>query len=231
MSDPAAVPPGIAAIRETAGLKSEPTADDFGWRIGPRMGESDLAARCVRERDQARAHELAEELDRLNRLQIDTGKLAAQELEGSPSFKAFAEGPVNVHVSREATPGTAGLVASAIVKRFGWPAFALSDREQGVLIGSGRAALDFNVGAAVSAACEQKILLTGGGHANACGLSLSRNRIGDFEEFVKQRFAEVVKASAVLTEPTYQIDASLDSESLANKSLLVVAEKQRELEP
>ncbi len=160
MSDPAAVPPGIAAIRETAGLKSEPTADDFGWRIGPRMGESDLAARCVRERDQVRAHELAEELDRLNRLRIDTGKLAAQELEGSPSFKAFAEGPVNVHVSREETPGTAGLVASAIVKRFGWPAFALSDREQGVLIGSGRAALDFNVGAAVSAAYEQKILLT-----------------------------------------------------------------------
>ena len=237
MSDPAAVPPGIAAIREIAGLKSEPTADDFGWRIGPRinagsrMGESDLAARCVRERDHARAHELAEELGRLNRLRIDTGKLAAQELEGSPSFRAFAEGPVNVHVSREATPGTAGLVASAIVKRFGWPAFALSDREQGVLIGSGRAALDFNVGAAVSAACEQKILLTGGGHANACGLSLSRNRIGDFEEFVKQRFAEAVKASAVLTEPTYQIDASLDSESLANKSLLVVAEKQRELEP
>lgn len=237
MTDPAAVPPGIAAIRETAGLNSEPTADDFGWRIGPRinagsrMGESDLAARCVRERDPARARELAEELDRLNRLRIDTGKRAAQELEGSPSLKSFAEGPVNVHVSREATPGTVGLVASAIVKRFGWPAFALSDDEQGVLIGSGRAALDFNVGTTVSAAREQGILLTGGGHANACGLSLERNRIGEFEAFVKERFAAALRASAVQANPTYRIDASLGGESLAGESLLAVAVKQRELEP
>ena len=237
MSDPSAVPPGIAAIREVAGMKSEPAAKDFGWRIGPRinagsrMGESDLAARCIRERDPARARELAENLDRLNRDRIETGKLAAQELEVSPSLKAFAEGPVNVHVSREATPGTVGLVASAIVKRFGWPAFALSDDEQGVLIGSGRAALDFDVGATVSAAREQGILLTGGGHANACGLSLARNRIGDFEDFVKQRFAEALRASAVQPEPTYQIDASLDGASLAGESLLAVAEKQSELEP
>ncbi|MCY4595880.1 MAG: DHHA1 domain-containing protein [Bryobacterales bacterium] len=237
MTDPATVPPGIAAIRETAGLRSEPTADDFGWRIGPRinagsrMGESDLAARCLRERDQAHARELAEQLDRLNRLRIDTGKLAAQELEASPSFTAFTEGPVNVHVSREATPGTVGLVASAIVRRFGWPAFALSDRQEGALVGSGRAALNFDVGAAVSAACEQKILLTGGGHANACGLSLSRNRIEDFEEFLKQRFAAALRASTVQPEPTYQIDATLDGKSLAGESLLAIAEKQRKLEP
>ena len=237
MTDSAAVPPGIAAIRETAGLKSEPSADDFGWRIGPRinagsrMGESDLAARCIREHDLPRARELAEELDRLNRLRIETGKRAAQELEGSPSLNSFAAGPVNVHVSREATPGTVGLVASAIVKRFGWPAFALSDDEQGALVGSGRAALDFDVGATVSAAREQGILLTGGGHANACGLSLARNRIGDFEEFAKQRFAAALQASTVQPEPTYRIDASLGSESLAGESLLAVAEKQRELEP
>ena len=216
MSDPSAVPPGLAAIRETAGLKSEPAADDFGWRIGPRinagsrMGESDLAARCIRERNPARARELAENLDRLNRLRIETGKLAAQELEGSPSLQEFAEGPVNVHVSREATPGTVGLVASRMVKRFGWPAFALSDDGQGVLIGSGRGALHFDVGATVSAAHEHGILLTGGGHANACGLSLARNRIGDFKDFVSQRFAAALRADAVQPEPTYQIDASLD---------------------
>ena len=237
ISDPAAVPPGYAALRETFGSKRPPTADEFGWRIGPRlnagsrMGHSDLAARCLRERAHDAARELAARLDRCNQERKVLGDKAKEELDGPLTVTEFTRGPLSIHLSNSATPGTVGLVASELVKRFGWPAFAFAKREDGLLVGSGRSALKFDVGAAVDAAREQGILHSGGGHAGACGLKLAPDRLHALAGFLHERFKDHAARFPERLEPSHCIDVDLDQESLAEASMLAVADAQCRLEP
>ena len=236
-NDPNAVPPGYAALRETIGAQRPPDLYEWGWKIGPRlnagsrMGESDLAARCLRERDPAKASELASTLDQLNVKRRELGSEANQELDDPATMGRLSTGPVNVHTSDSATPGTIGLVAAELVKRFGWPAFGLARREDGLLVGSGRSALRFDVGAAVDAARDQRILLAGGGHAAACGLKLAPERVEDLRDFMAERFAKHAEGSPEPLEPAHPIDVELKGEFLSDASLLAVADSQRNLEP
>ncbi len=237
LGNPTARMPGISGICDAAGLQQAPRADDFGWRIGPRlnagsrMGESDLAARCLREKRKRVARELAEKLDGHNRARRALGDEARNELDSSPDLESFERGPVNLYVATVATPGTVGLVASSLVKRFGWPAIVFSKREGGSLAGSGRSALDFNIGEAVSAARHRGILVSGGGHAGACGLEIEASRIADLKTFLQERFRKHAETNSGPREPTYAIDAELKAGALSSESLLAIAEGQRRLEP
>ena len=237
LADPRSRMPGLSEICDFAGVRPSPSADDFGWRIGPRlnagsrMGESDLAARCLREQRSRAARSLAKRLDAHNSARQALGDKAKQELDSARLAESFAEGPVNVCVVEAATPGTAGLAASALVKRFGWPAIVLSRREDGSLAGSGRSALDFNIGEAVSAARRDGLLISGGGHAGACGLELEKARLGDLRRSLRERFSEHAATTAGPTEPTYLIDAVLKGGALSGQLLLAVAEAQQRLEP
>ncbi len=237
LSDHGALSPGLRALCHSAGLKEGHSADDFGWKLGPRinagsrMGESDLAARCLREKAPSVAAVLAEQLDKLNQDRVALGREAKRELDESDNLAAFAEGPVNVHVAKAATPGTVGLVASALVKRFGWPAVTLASRDDGLLAGSGRSALGFDIGAAVGAAYQERILLSGGGHAGACGVKLEPSRLEDFGAFLSGRFKASAANNDHESEPRHQIDAVLAGASLATKSMLELSETQQRLAP
>ena len=235
--DPDAVPPGYAALRETIGAKRPPDINEWSWKIGPRlnagsrMGESDVAARCLRERDPTKARDLASLLDRLNGQRRELGTEASRELDDPAVREGFMTGPVNVHASRSATPGTIGLVAADLVRQFGWPAFGLARRADGLLVGSGRSALRFDVGAAVDAARDAGILQSGGGHAAACGLKVIPERVEDLKDFLMDRFAKHAEGSSEPLEPAHPIDVELKGEFLSDASLLAVADSQRHLEP
>lgn len=237
LADPRSRVPGLSEICDIAGLQQPHPIDDFGWRIGPRlnagsrMGESDLAARCLRARKSRAARRLAERLDEHNTARRALGDQAKQELDSPRLTESFGQGPVNVCLVGAATPGTAGLAASSLVKRFGWPAIVLSKREDGSLAGSGRSALDFNIGQAVSSAREQGIVLSGGGHAAACGLELEERSLPDLRSFLRERFRAHAATNADPSEPTFLIDAVLQGGSVSGSSLLAIAEAQRRLEP
>ncbi len=207
--------PGLAALVDIAAIRGKPTADDFGWRIGPRinagsrMGKSSLAARCLRETKHSTARELAKQLHELNRSRVTVGRKAAEELESSARQEELAAGPVNLHRVNCATPGTIGLVASSLVRRYGWPAITVAEREDGLLAGSGRTALGFDLGAAVSKACQEGILEGGGGHSAACGLTVRPNRLSDLHSFLNERFRDLHSREGRLPEPTHRIDAAL----------------------
>lgn len=232
-----AVPPGLAAVAAVAGVSDKPTSQDFGWRIGPRlnagsrMGKSTLAAHCLRESNARTAGVLAKQLQDLNRQRVELGERARDELHSSVRPESLAAGPVNLHRVTEATPGTVGLVASYLVKRYGWPAVAVVEREDGLLAGSGRSALGFDLGAAVSAARREGILVSGGGHAAACGLTLEPSRLKDLGDFLHSRFESMEPRDGRPPEPTHRIDAELGSEDLSGKQLLSLAESLERLEP
>ncbi len=237
MRDSSAVPAGLEAIQQVAGISEVRSSEDFGWRIGPRinagsrMGESDLAARCLRTKNFRAATGLASRLQVLNRQRVELGKEAMRELDASVGPDTLSEGPVNVHLVKSGTPGTVGLVASSLVSRFGWPAIAVAKRKDGLLAGSGRSALGFDLGAAVSAAYGDGILVSGGGHAAACGVTLKPSRLDDLKQFLLARFRQLEPEGGRAVEPSYKIDAVLQEEHLGGKAMLEVALAQRRLEP
>ncbi|MDE0102902.1 MAG: DHHA1 domain-containing protein [Bryobacterales bacterium] len=237
MDDPDAVGLGIASVAECAGVGERHSIDDFGWRIGPRlnagsrMGESDLASRCLREANPARAQEMAVRLDELNRRRVQLGQRARRELDSDECRAQLARGPVNVHVTDVATPGTVGLLASSVVREFGWPAIALAMREDGSLAGSGRSSLGFDLGLAVNEAKEAGILDSGGGHAAACGVGLEPESLEPFRKFMMERFDVRKGAGGFPTEPTHIIDARLPGSWLRMGMLLQSAEALTRLAP
>ena len=237
LSEPAVIPPGLRALVDLAGLRGKPRSEDLNWKIGPRlnagsrMGKSSLAARCLREEKPRTARELAKQLHELNHERRELGRQAAKELDSSVGLEALAEGPVNVHRVSAATPGTVGLVAGSLVRRFGWPSLAVAERDDDILAGSGRAALGFNLGAAVSDACQEGILVSGGGHAAACGVTLKPSRVKDLESFLRARFVALSAEDGRLPEPTHRIDAALSGKDLASESLFGLAKAQERFEP
>lgn len=237
LNDPAARGKGLAELCDVAKLRQPHSADDFGWKIGPRlnaasrMGESDLAARCLRETDRNVARELAGRLDQHNHDRRELGREAREELASHPDAEEFERGPVNVFVASSATPGTVGLIASELVKMSGWPAIALAKRENGTFAGSGRSALEFNIGEAVVSAVRSGIARKGGGHAAACGVEIDPQRLEDLREFLTQRFNQHAAKTPEPCEPSRVIDAVLTPKQLAADALLAIAEAQQRLEP
>ena len=228
---------GLAEICEIASIGAACSADDFGWRIGPRlnagsrMGESDLAARCLRESDREAARDFARRLDQHNQDRKELGHKARAELASHSDLAAFERGPVNLFVASSATPGTVGLVASELVRMAGWPAIALTQRDNGALAGSGRSALEFNIGEAVVAAVRSGIARKGGGHASACGVEIDSQRLEDLRDFLAERFKEHAATAAIPCEPSRVIDAALRPNHLAADALLALAQAQQRLEP
>ena len=184
--DPASRPIGIAALAAKAGIDpARLVTADLGWRIGPRlnagsrMGESALAAACLRATCEAEAAEIAARLDQHNtRRRHDSDTLARNLVRAGEGPLDFAAGPVSVAVAPASHPGVAGLGASALVKAFGWPAVVLApepdggNAEEARYAGSGRSALGMDLGAAVERAVESGVLSRGGGHAAACGMTM-----------------------------------------------------------
>src|SRR4029077_8171083 len=84
--------------------------------------------------------------------------------------------------------GVVGIVASRLKDRFGKPSF-VTGFEGGIGHGSARSIAGFDIGAAVRAAREQKLLDSGGGHAMAAGFTLRPAQVGPYHEFLVERIA------------------------------------------
>ena len=90
-------------------------------------------------------------------------------------------------------PGVVGLVAARLKERFGRPAFAIAWNGGGIGTGSGRSIAGVDIGAAVRAAVEAGILVKGGGHAMAAGITVARERLAELRAFLEERLAPQVQ--------------------------------------
>ena len=103
-------------------------------------------------------------------------------------------------------PGVVGLVASRLKERFKRPAFAIALNGK-IGTGSGRSIPGVDLGRAVRAAVEEGILVKGGGHAMAAGITIARDRLGDFRAFLEQRLTLYVDGARA--DDALMIDAAL----------------------
>ena len=190
---------GMAALIDASRLTRAPACSDLGFALGPRInaggrvGESTLGVRLLTTADPDEAAQIAARLSVLNE------ERRAIEAEVQAAAEAQLEGQHNraVHVLAGAGwhPGVIGIVAGRIKERTGKPAIviALGDSqvdEPGK--GSGRSISGVDLGAAIIAAREHGLLLAGGGHAMAAGLTIAPERLGEFTEFLDSRLGALV---------------------------------------
>lgn len=183
--------PGLAALADAARLAGPPSAYHLGFLLGPRInaggriGDAGLGARLMTTEDAVLAATIAAELDSLNR---DRQEIEAAALAEAEAMAVAAEGAAVV-VAGDWHPGVVGLVAARLVERTGRPALALALRPDGTATGSARSLPGIDFGAAVAAAAAAGILIKGGGHAMAAGVTLDQGRIGDLVRHLDDRFA------------------------------------------
>jgi single-stranded-DNA-specific exonuclease len=184
---------GIAALIEASRLTRAPTCSDLGFALGPRInaggrvGRADLGVRLLTTDDREEARRIAVELDRLNeeRRAVEAGVQGAAE--------ELAMGDKVAVVSGHGWhPGVIGIVAGRLKEKLGRPAIVIAVDEHGVGKGSGRSIAGVDLGAAVLAAKEHGLLVAGGGHAMAAGLTIAADRIADFTAFLEDRLAAAV---------------------------------------
>jgi single-stranded-DNA-specific exonuclease len=194
---------GIAALADAARLSGPIAPYHLGFLIGPRInaggriGDAALGARLLTSDDPAVAEALALELDRLNqeRQQMEAAMVEEAIAEADAEI-AGGEGPAIVIVgSTRWHAGVVGLIAARLKERFHRPAIAIAFQANGVGTGSGRSIQGIDLGHAVRAAVEKGILIKGGGHAMAAGLTVAADRLGELRAFLEAKLAAPVAAA------------------------------------
>lgn len=189
---------GLAALMDVAGLDERPDAYHLGFILGPRInaggrvGEADLGTRLLTTQDRAEAMHIARHLDDLNkeRQAIESAVQDAALMQvGDPGGAplVFAHG-VGWHA------GVVGIVASRLKERFKRPTIVIGF-ENGVGKGSGRSIAGVDLGAAIIAARQEGLLVNGGGHAMAAGLTVDPDKTSALHEFLLSWLAAPVAAA------------------------------------
>lgn len=207
---------GLAALADVARLKEPPGAYHLGFLLGPRVnaggrvGQADLGARLLSSDDPHEVGALAVRLDEFNAerraIERDVLDQAIARIEGryGPDRKGL---PAALMVESEGWHvGVIGIVASRLVERYGRPAFVIGmDGELGK--GSGRSVRGVDLGAAVIAARQAGLLVNGGGHAMAAGLTVARAALPELAHYLDTRIAPQLGAAPAVRE--LGIDAAL----------------------
>jgi single-stranded-DNA-specific exonuclease len=195
--------PGLKALLEVAKSQGPASVFHVGFVLGPRInaggriGRSDLGARLLSTDDPEEAKALAEELDGLNasRKEVEREVTEAAVLMIDRQSNQ-ADAPVLVVAADGWHPGVIGIVAGRLRERYRKPTLVIGvDRAANVGKGSGRSQPGVNLGRAIQAAYEEGLLLAGGGHAMAAGLSVRPDTIPELREFLCQRLAGETEAA------------------------------------
>ena len=204
---------GLAALGESAGRKICNSVYDFGFVLGPRInaggrvGDASLATKLLSTDDPEEARDLAAMLEALNqeRRQREAEMLAEAE------HYALNEAEVRSVVivgSPQWHPGVIGIAAGRLKDRVMKPVIVLGGvTPDEPAKGSGRSVPGVNLGAAVAAAKAEGILINGGGHAMAAGLTIAWDQVDALKEFLHDRLANDIETGEVEAR-SLSIDAS-----------------------
>lgn len=188
---------GMSALIDASRLKRAPACSDLGFALGPRInaggrvGESTLGVRLLTTEDAEEARQIAEQLSSLNeeRRAIEAAVQEAAEEQISQQHNRSV-----VVLSGEGWhPGVIGIVAGRIKEKTGKPSLVVAlDERTGEGKGSGRSISGVDLGAAIIAAREAGLLVAGGGHAMAAGLTVEVDKLDAFSDWLDDRLATAV---------------------------------------
>lgn len=208
---------GMAALIDASRLKAAPQCHDCGFALGPRInaggrvGEASLGVRLLTTEDEGEAHEIAAHLSQLNE---ERRAIEAMVQQGAEEQLASQQNRAVACVAGDGWhPGVIGIVAGRIKEKTGRPSIVIAlDPETGIGKGSGRSIAGVDLGAAIMAAREAGLLLAGGGHAMAAGLTVAAGQLSAFTDWLEDHLAgPVARASG---EQSLLLDLAVSARGL-----------------
>jgi single-stranded-DNA-specific exonuclease len=220
---------GLTALMDVGRLSGPPESWHLGFLLGPRInaggriGRADLGVNLLLEQDSVEATRMAEELDRLNRERqaIEQATLGHAEAEALAALGLEEKGAVVVTASEGWHPGIVGLVAARLKERFGRPAFAIALEPGDSGTGSGRSIAGVDLGRAVRQAVAEGLLVKGGGHAMAAGVTLRRSALAPFRAFLEDKLSHDVEVAR--RDNALLIDAAMTANAATSEFHAAIA--------
>ncbi|MDE1158808.1 MAG: single-stranded-DNA-specific exonuclease RecJ [Neorhizobium sp.] len=208
---------GLAALFKKAGLGGPVTPYHLGFLVGPRInaggriGDAALGSRLLTIDDPSVAEEIAGRLDDLNRERqaMEAEMLAEAEAEVLAEYGNGEGASVIVTAREKWHPGIVGLLAARLKEKFKRPAFAIAFDASGKGTGSGRSINGFDLGRMVRAAVDGGLLVKGGGHAMAAGLTVERGNLGALRAFFDEQAQKTVPQ--LVANHVLKIDGALSA--------------------
>ncbi|MEO5597025.1 MAG: single-stranded-DNA-specific exonuclease RecJ, partial [Novosphingobium sp.] len=209
---------GMAALIDASRLSRPPTCSDLGFALGPRVnaggrvGESTLGVRLLTTLDADEAQDIAAQLSRLNEerrgIESVVQEAAEAQIDRQHNRAVLVVAGAGWH------PGVIGIVAGRIKEKTGKPCLviALDADPDGNGKGSGRSITGVDLGAAIMAAKEAGLLIAGGGHAMAAGLTLAPDKLTALSDWLDERLGATVIAA--MAGQSLLLDLSLTPRAL-----------------
>jgi single-stranded-DNA-specific exonuclease len=215
---------------DVARLTGPPEPWHLGFLLGPRInaggriGRASLGVELMLAADPIECARIAAELDRLNgeRRAIEVATCAQAEAEAMAALGIEETGSAVVTAAEGWHPGVVGLVAARLKERFGRPAFAIALEPGGIGTGSGRSIAGVDLGRAVRAAVAEGLLIKGGGHAMAAGVTLRKDALAAFRAFLEERLGDAVAAAR--RDDALKIDGALSAAALTSETVATMAQ-------
>lgn len=173
--------PGLAALSDVARLDRAPAAYHLGFVLGPRInaggriGAADLGARLLATDDPHEAQSIAERLDALNTERRDVEN-AVREAALSQAEERGVDAPLVWAAGPGWHPGVVGIVAARLKEATNRPSVVIG-LEDGIGKGSARSVAGVDIGAAIQRVAAEGLLLKGGGHKMAAGLTVEEDKL------------------------------------------------------
>jgi len=224
---------GLRALFDVAGLSSAPAPYHLGFVIGPRInaggriGDSALGAKLLSTNDETEAARIAALLDRLNkeRKAIESKMLEAAMAEAEVMVEQEPDLAMLIVGSKDWHKGVVGLVARRLTERFHRPSCVIAWQAQEAQregasaansegTGSLRSVAGVDVGAAVRLATSQGLLVKGGGHAMAAGLTVKADRFDELKAFMNDQLLDM--ASTARARASLEMDGALTPRGVNN---------------
>lgn len=172
---------GLRALSDIARMDSAPSAYSLGFVLGPRInaggriGQADLGARLLSTDNEAEAAAFAERLDKLNSERRDVEAAVRAEALTQAEARGF-DAPLVWAAGDGWHPGVVGIVAARLKEAAHRPAVVIGfDGDIGK--GSARSISGVDLGAAVQRLAAEGLLIKGGGHKMAAGLTVARDQL------------------------------------------------------
>jgi single-stranded-DNA-specific exonuclease len=202
--------PGLRALADIAGIGKIETVYHATFVLGPRLnaggrvGDPWLAAKLLATDDRTEAIALAERLHAHNdeRKAVESAILEQATVEAQKQIEANPDTGILIAAGEGWHPGVIGIVAGRLKDRFHLPSIVIG-WGQGlgpVAKGSARSVPGVNIGDAISAAAKAGVIISGGGHAMAGGLSLEPEQLPNLQIWMQDHMVEFKTERAAAKE-------------------------------
>ncbi|WP_309084931.1 single-stranded-DNA-specific exonuclease RecJ [Chelativorans sp.] len=210
--------PGLSALARVSRIGEPLNCHHLGFLLGPRInaggriGNAALGSLLLATLEPSEAEAIADTLDRLNRERQDmeAAMLAEARAEADAELMNGSGPAIMVTASETWHPGIVGLIASRLKDHARRPAFAIAFDQNGTGTGSGRSITGFDLGRLVREAVSEGLLVKGGGHAMAAGITVERGKLGALRAFFEENAAGVV--ASLREAESLKIDAALSAD-------------------